>query len=393
MDPTRAARRTPAGAERGSGPARPSAGTPRPVSRWDRDSQRQRWLIIGIALLLGLVVAIFAGGLILDNLVRPSRTVAMVHGEAITARELLSEIQPAANYIESQGEREILLGAPARTVTQQVEFQKRALPDQVLNEMIDVEIVRQEAERRGITVGDEEVEERIRETIAQIEAVSQPQPTPQPSPEGAVAPTPDLVSTPTPVPTLGPEAQQEALERQLSLFDLTETRYRELIRREVLIDNLQEAITADVGTTQEQVHARHVLTETEEEAQAALERLQQGEAFEDVAREVSEDPGSREQGGDLGWFPRGMMHPPFEEAAFALEPGQRSGVVQSPSGYHIIEVLERDANRALQPEEVEQLKQTAFQQWLRDQRTSAEIQITLQAGEREWLLRNIGVRP
>src|SRR5690606_26213959 len=78
------------------------------------------------------------------------------------------------------------------------------------------------------------------------------------------------------------------------------------------------------------------------EAEALLARLQGGEDFAALAREHSSDEGSAARGGDLGWFPRGRMVPPFEEAAFGNEPGTLVGeLVESQFGFHIIEVLGR----------------------------------------------------
>ena len=114
----------------------------------------------------------------------------------------------------------------------------------------------------------------------------------------------------------------------------------------------------------EQVRARHVLirlpedAEAEEEATArermdAIEkRIQEGADFADVALEVSEDPGSKEKGGDLGFFPRGRMVPPFEEAAFSLEPGAISEVIRTTHGLHLIRVEERQAAMVVPFEEV-----------------------------------------
>ena len=88
-----------------------------------------------------------------------------------------------------------------------------------------------------------------------------------------------------------------------------------------------------------EVHARHILVPTEEEAKAALSRVKAGEDFAKVATELSKDPGG--EGGDLGWFTRDKMVPEFADAAFKLEPGQVSDPVKSQFGWHIIKVEEK----------------------------------------------------
>jgi peptidyl-prolyl cis-trans isomerase C len=85
-----------------------------------------------------------------------------------------------------------------------------------------------------------------------------------------------------------------------------------------------------------EVHARHILLPTEEEAKAALARIKAGEDFAKVATELSKDPGG--EGGDLGWFTKDRMVPEFADAAFKLEPGQVSDPVKSQFGWHIIKV-------------------------------------------------------
>ena len=86
--------------------------------------------------------------------------------------------------------------------------------------------------------------------------------------------------------------------------------------------------------------ARHILLPTLEEAKAVLARLEKGEAFAQVAREVSQDPGSKEAGGELGCEPEGTYIPAFEKALLLLEPGQVSPPVQTEYGFHLI-LLER----------------------------------------------------
>ena len=98
----------------------------------------------------------------------------------------------------------------------------------------------------------------------------------------------------------------------------------------------------------ERVRARHVLVRVEKDAaeekvqeakqriEAALARIKAGEDFEKVATELSEDPGSKERGGDLGLFPRGQMVPAFEDVAFQQKDGETSGVVRTDFGFHLI---------------------------------------------------------
>jgi parvulin-like peptidyl-prolyl isomerase len=88
-----------------------------------------------------------------------------------------------------------------------------------------------------------------------------------------------------------------------------------------------------------EVHCAHILVKTEKEAQAAVEKLQKGEKFANVAKEISLCP-SGKRGGDLGTFGRGKMVREFEQAAFTLQKGQVSPIVKTKFGYHIIRRLE-----------------------------------------------------
>lgn len=105
--------------------------------------------------------------------------------------------------------------------------------------------------------------------------------------------------------------------------------------------------------TPEMVRARHILIrfapgssdddkkKALEKAESILKRLQAGEEFEKLAEELSEDPGSKSKGGDLGFFPKGRMVKPFEDAAFVLKPGELSSIVETQFGYHIIKGEDR----------------------------------------------------
>ena len=133
---------------------------------------------------------------------------------------------------------------------------------------------------------------------------------------------------------------------------LTET-YLGKVAKDAATDATVQKTYDDVAKTQKpepEVHARHILLPTEEEAKAALARVKGGEDFAKVASDVSKDPGSK--GGDLGWFTKDRMVPEFAEAAFKLEPGQISDPVKSQFGWHVIKVEEKRTKQFPKLEEV-----------------------------------------
>jgi peptidyl-prolyl cis-trans isomerase C len=109
----------------------------------------------------------------------------------------------------------------------------------------------------------------------------------------------------------------------------------------------------------EEVHARHILVATEDEAKAVKAELDGGKPFEVVAMEKTTDPSGKQNGGDLGFFAKGMMVPEFEAVAFTLEPGKVSDPVQSQFGWHVIKLEEK---RMSAPPSIEQLQQQLGQQ-------------------------------
>ncbi|GGD68747.1 peptidylprolyl isomerase [Paenibacillus nasutitermitis] len=139
--------------------------------------------------------------------------------------------------------------------------------------------------------------------------------------------------------------------------------------------------------TPEQIRASHILVATKEEAEAILKELKGGADFAKLASEKSIDPGSKDKGGDLDFFPRGMMDEPFEKAAFALKTkDELSPIVQGANGFHIIKFTERKAAHAatLEEEKVKIKDQLVAQQvselsgtWLAEIKEKAKITNTL----------------
>lgn len=131
-----------------------------------------------------------------------------------------------------------------------------------------------------------------------------------------------------------------------------------------------------------------VVAEKEKAINAAAARIAKGEDFATVAKEVSEDPGTKEKGGDLDFFPKQAMVPEFSDAAFALKPGEVSKVVKSKYGFHIIKQTERKEARTIPFDEAKpklitylgtQKKQQVVQAFLKDLVSKADVKNNLPA--------------
>jgi peptidyl-prolyl cis-trans isomerase C len=205
---------------------------------------------------------------------------------------------------------------------------------QVLDQLVAYHLLAQESAARKLTVTDAEVEERLKQIRGQF---------------------PD---EPTFLKALG--AQQMTLDKLRA-----ETRSQLLVNK-VIDAEVNTKISVqpkdvsdfyaknpDKFVQPESLRASHVLirlpdksdeaakTKARAETEAILKRLKGGANFAAVAKEKSQDVGTAQNGGELPVFARGQMVPAFEEAAFALKPGQMSGVVETPFGFHIIKVIER----------------------------------------------------
>ncbi|BBE73829.1 peptidylprolyl isomerase [Oharaeibacter diazotrophicus] len=163
------------------------------------------------------------------------------------------------------------------------------------------------------------------------------------------------------------------------------------LRNSYIEDKIQASVTdADLKaryekdlanyTPPEEVHARHILVKTEEEANQVIKDIAGGKDFAAVAKEKSEDPGSKENGGDLGFFTKGQMVPDFETAAFGLKPGEMTTKpVKTDFGWHVIKVEERRSQPVPTFEDVkaqvtEVVQREKFQAALTELKAAAKIE-------------------
>ena len=162
---------------------------------------------------------------------------------------------------------------------------------------------------------------------------------------------------------------EDALASWQSEHGYTDESFRSALKRAAEAAWMRDKIIASVPGTAEQVHARQILLYNEDAARQVAEQLDAGARFADLA--VLYDPNT---GGELGWFPRGyLLEPELEEAAFSLEPGQFSDVIQTEVGYHILLVVERDPQHQLSPDAYLVMQENALQSWLAQKRAESDI--------------------
>jgi hypothetical protein len=345
---------------------------------------RRLWFALAAAGVV--VIAVLVYGAYQEYVAKPNAPVAMVNGVPIQLRAYqhrvryeqlqlamrAAELQDWQAQLDPEAEGQEFMVEYVSQQLQQIQTMVPQVPYEAVDTMIDDELVRQEAEQRGIAVDDEELQENVEEQFGYYRTPPTPFPTPTPVTE--------TLSIATPVPTPTPMTLEEYEKAYKTFVDgltertgMSEAELRGIFRNALLRQKLQEALAAEVPTEADQVHARHILVETEEEAQQLLERLNGGEAFDALAAENSIDDSNKDDGGDLGWFPQGQMVPAFEEAAFGAEVDELVGPVETSFGWHIIRVEGHEV-RALDPAALQARQGQALQEWLSEARLGEGIE-------------------
>ncbi len=229
----------------------------------------------------------------------------------------------------------------------------------ILDDLITQEVILQKAKDMGIEISDEDVDAEVAMITEQF-------------------------------------GGEELLDQELANLNMSREQFRTEITNSVLFSKLQEVEFAKLDAddaaveayytenkaqfeTPEQVKASHILVTDDATAQEVLTKLDSGEAFEDLAAEYSNDTQNKDDGGDLGFFPRGAMVEAFEDVAFTQEIGIISDPVESSFGFHIIRTDDKQEAVAQTLEEVRadiesQLKGQLFEQVITGWKEDADIE-------------------
>jgi len=245
---------------------------------------------------------------------------AHVNGAGILLAEYQAELQRYQAALQAEG----------------AAFDQAAASKEVIDELVNQTLLAQAAASQNYTVNDAALQARIDELASEAGGV-------------------------------------EALNAWLAQNFYTDASFRLALKREMAAVWMRNQIIASVPSTTEQVHARQILVDSQSEAESVLRQLQAGTPFDTLAYQYD-----TLTGGELGWFPRGyLLQPDVESAAFSLEAGAYSGVISTSNGYHIIEVIEKDAQHALSPDALLFLQRQALENWLETQRSQGNIEITI----------------
>ena len=258
----------------------------------------------------------------------PQGPAAIVNGQEISMASFLREVEKRQAALVQRG---VNLNTPQGKA--QLEQEKQL----ALDNMIDDVLVTQDAAKQGVSVSDADLDAELQKIVS----------------------------------GLGGQAK---FEEQLKLAGQTLDEARAMLRTQLLYLKMRDRVVGTLQTA-EQVHARHILVDSQATAQALLAQIQAGADFGQIAQQSSQDSLTRANGGDLGWFARGTLPAKeVEDAAFALQPGQLSGVVQSAFGYHLVQVLERDPARKLEGQLFVEVQKQAMENWLNGLRSQAKVE-------------------
>ncbi len=397
--------------------------TKKHLARLERERRQARLITYSALAIVVVVISLILYGILSLTVLQARQPVVKVGKDVVTTREFqmrvrLARQQNITQYVQYLQFAQMFGMDPVTnpniaqylTQIQDTLNNPAQLGSEVINQLVDELLIRQYARANGILVTADEIEKAIQSDFGFL-VNDTPTPTltptaivystlsptqlalvtltPVPSPDPTSTPLPtataDLSATPTVVPSITPTATPYTIEAFQSEFAKVVENYANIKMteadiRKVFFENrlyrqkVYDIITKDVPYDNEQVWARHILLADEAAAQVVLKQLANGADWQTVAAENSTDAGTKDSGGDLGWFGRGRMIAEFENAAFALPIGKISQPVQSDFGWHIIQVLGHE-NRPLTEAEYQQMRDAKFQEWLAEARQATTVKI------------------
>jgi parvulin-like peptidyl-prolyl isomerase len=258
------------------------------------------------------------------------------------------------------------------TLTSQGNTTSSSFPYQVLQQIENDELVKRAAPGLAIYVSQDEVTAKINENLIS-------------SAQSGGNSTGNITGNITqPQTDLG-----KIYKQWLDYVHLTDTEYRQVVEGTLLTQKLNDQITQSIPTEGKQAHVYAIVLANEGNATAVENLLKSGGNFTQIAEEYSTDETSRQNGGDLGWLPQGILIPELDKAAFSLPAGNISEPIVSTNGYYIIKVAEIDNNRPIEDQYRQMLASTAYNNWFTEQRKLVQIIEYLNQTNATWATNHI----
>lgn len=384
------------------------------LARAEREARQQRWLLIGVAVVVVVAIGLIGYGYLDERVLRLQQPVATVKGKDITTGDFQKRVRFARTQITSQinqlqAQRAQFAADPQLAfITQQIDQQMGnlqtqladplSLGKQILDSMIEEELIRQESAKLGITAPAAEVQTAIEHSFDfyRVPPTATPtrlptvtpasSPTPQPTATVSITPTATPAPTETPEPTATPVTEQAFNTQysnylsQLAPVGITDADYHALVEASLLRPKLQETFSKDVPTSMDQVQFRYIFFETLEGAQTADAQLEAGLSYDDLYARTQAGQVISATGGAESWTPTdeiaNSFGPEISQVILSLAISQTSSVITDTSGlaYVIIQQTGREA-RPLEPSQVQDRRDKAFQAWLDGQRTGTDVNL------------------
>jgi parvulin-like peptidyl-prolyl isomerase len=344
-----------------------------------KEARQNRIILILVSALIAVIVLILAYGVLSEVLLKPSSAVAVVNGEKIRVDDYQNLVTYNRynyynNILSLQNSLDQLNTDPEQNdflisfYQQQLSGLQSALdlaPDDSLDELIDAELAHQKAEQEGIEVTNEEVDLAIDEDLRA--ALSQPAQEP--------------ITGTEQLPTSTPVSQQDVDElygNVLNAMQLSDDAFRTIVRRSLMLSKVQELLASEVPTTGLVADVQLIQTDTDLAAIDAKGRIERGEDFAIVAREVSTDTLTAEDGGAVGWVTPGQLTARYgadlDAYVFTLDVGEL-GMVESDGMFYVVRVVDRDENGPLPADVLTQRQNSALTDWLEEQKASPDTKI------------------
>jgi parvulin-like peptidyl-prolyl isomerase len=371
-------------------------------SRLSEERRIQRILVWGVSIVGILIVGVLGYGVVAERIIEPREPVAIVDETPITTADFQARVKFRRLQLANQlrylyQQQQTMAGQESESSGQSVQqyFQQQieslqsqlaaenaeSLGRQVLDQMIQEELVRQEAERRDIEVTAEEVQSKIHTSFGY-----NPDATPVPTVSPPITSTESLTTsqpTPAPTPTQMTEADfremyNRYMREGLTPLGISEDQYRSWIKATLLTEALRADMKEELPQQAEQVKLRFLSVSSEERANELVQRLDAGDDFETLVEEIEADEESPASSSELDWLPRDAMADRLgEEVAdtvFDLEVGEHTEPVTVGQGgetYYVFSVTGRE-KREMADTILEQQAQERFQSWLEAQQTLIE---------------------